>query len=139
LAFRQPKGKSKRTIVLPAERVPLLKAHRAAQLAERLKAGNIWQDHDLVFCREDGRPIPRDVDWRDWKDLLKAALVRDVRVHDGRHTAGTLLIEQGVHVRTVQEILGHSRITITERYMHVASPMQADAAKRMGEALWESS
>ena len=139
LTFRQPKGKSKRTIVLPAELVPLLKAHRAAQLAERLKAGNIWQDHDLVFCREDGRPIPRDNDWRDWKDLLKAALVRDVRVHDGRHTAGTLLIEQGVHVRTVQEILGHSRITITERYTHVASPMQADAAKRMGEALWESS
>jgi len=94
-----------------------------------------------AVCRggEDGRPIPRDDDWRDWKDLLKAALVRDVRVHDGRHTAGTLLIEQGVHVRTVQEILGHSRITITERYTHVASPMQADAAKRMGEALWESS
>jgi hypothetical protein len=75
LTFRQPKGKSKRTIVLPAERVPLLKAHRAAQLAERLKAGNIWQDHDLVFCREDGRPIPRDVDWRDWKDLLKGVRI----------------------------------------------------------------
>jgi hypothetical protein len=87
LTFRQPKGKSKRTIVLPAELVPLLKAHRAAQLAERLKAGNIWQDHDLVFCREDGRPIPRDVDWRDWKDLLN--LRRPSSATSGYTTAAT--------------------------------------------------
>jgi site-specific recombinase XerD len=62
--------------------------------------------------------------------------VRSVRVHDGRHTAATLLIEQGVHIRTVQEILGHSRITVTEKYTHVASPMVQDAAKRLGSALW---
>lgn len=114
-------------------------ARRKAQLAERLKAANVWQDNDLVFCHEDGRPISRNDDWRDWKELLKAAGVRDVRVHDGRHTAGTLLIEQGVHLRTVQEILGHSKITVTERYTHVASPMQTDAAERMGKALWGSS
>lgn len=116
--------------------MPLLKAHRKVQLAERLKAGELWQDNDLVFCRENGGSISRNDDRRDWKDLLSKAGVRDVRVHDGRHTAGTLLIEQGVHVRTVQEILGHSRITMTERYTHVALPMQADAAERMGRALW---
>jgi integrase len=92
-----------------------------------------------MFCRPDGLPIARNEDWRDWKDLLKAAGVRDARVHDGRHTAGTLLIEQGVHARTVQEILGHSRITVTERYTHVASPMAQDAAERMNRVLWGSS
>jgi integrase len=139
LEFREPKAKSKRTVTLPAELVPLLKAHRKVQLAERLRAGEMWKDNDLVFCLADGRPISRNDDWRDWKDLLKVADVRDVRVHDGRHTAGTLLIEQGVHLRTVQEILGHSKITVTERYTHVASPMQADAAQRMGNALWGQS
>jgi integrase len=71
-------------------------------------------------------------------DPLKAAVVRDV----GYTTAATRparRFELSVHVRTVQEILGRSRITITERYTHVASPMQADAAKRMGETQWESS
>lgn len=136
LVFRKPKGKSKRTIPLPPELIPILKAHRTRQKAERLKAGSVWEDHDLVFAQENGRPIdPRD-DWDNWKALLKAAGVRDARVHDGRHTAGTLLIEQGVHVRTVQEILGHSDIRLVQRYTHVASPMAQDGMQRMGQALW---
>jgi hypothetical protein len=56
-----------------------------------------------------------------WKAILKQAQVRDVRVHDARHTAATLLIEQGVHIRVVQEVLGHTRVTTTERYTHVAT------------------
>jgi site-specific recombinase XerD len=44
----------------------------------------------------------------------------------------------GVHIRTVQEILGHSDLRLTQRYTHVASPMAADAAERMGQALWGS-
>jgi integrase len=139
LVFRPPKGKGRRTVPVPAELVPLLKAHRAAQHAERLAAGFGWEDHDLVFARLDGRPIdPRD-DWQDWKQLLASAGVRDARVHDARHTAGTVLIEMGVHVRTVQEILGHSDIRITQRYTHVASPMARDAAEQMGRVLWETS
>lgn len=138
LVFRPPKGKSKRTIPLPPELIPILKAHRTKQKMERLAAANVWEDHDLVFCQPNGRPIdPRD-DWDDWKDLLSQAGVRDARVHDGRHTAGTLLIEQGVHVRTVQEILGHSDIRLTQRYTHVATPMAADGMQRMGRALWGS-
>jgi site-specific recombinase XerD len=105
-------------------------------MVERFASGTAWENHDLVFCRPDGAPIDRSDDWRDWKDLLRAAGVRSVRVHDGRHTAATLLIEQGVHIRTVQEVLGHSRITVTERYTHVASPMVRDAAERMEKALW---
>jgi integrase len=135
--FRRRKGKSKLTIQCPPPLLKLLKAHHAAQAAERLAAGESWQDHDLVFCLRNGSPIHRSEDWKEWKALLEAAKVRKVRVHDGRHTAATLLIEQGVHIRTVQEILGHSRITVTERYTHVASPMARDAAKLMGQALWE--
>ena len=138
LDFRPPKGRSRRIVPLPPELVPVLKAHRAAQSAQRLKVGNSWQDLDLVFCQQDGRPIDPRRDWADWKDLLKAAGVRDARVHDGRHTAATLLIEMGVHVRTVMEILGHSDIRVTQRYTHVASPLAGEAAERMGQALWGS-
>jgi hypothetical protein len=62
--------------------------------------------------------------------------VRDVRVHDARHTAATLLIEQGVHIRVVQEVLGHTRVTTTERYAHVATLQMKDASERMDQALW---
>lgn len=136
VSFKEPKGKSKRTVPIPPELVPLLKAHRTAQAQERLAAGEHWEDNDLVFCRRNGRPLDRSDDWREWKAILRAAEVRDARVHDGRHTAGTLLIEQGVHVRTVQEILGHSSVRVTERYTHVASPLAQEAAERMGKTLW---
>ena len=124
--------------MIPPELVPLLRAHRAAQLAERLHAGSAWEDHDLLFAQPNGRPVdPRD-DWEEWKALLRKAGVRDARVHDGRHTAGALLVEQGIHVRVVQEILGHSDIRVTQRYTHVASAAAQDAASRMGDALWGS-
>lgn len=44
--------------------------------------------------------------------------------------------EQGVHIRVVQEVLGHTRVTTTERYTHVATLQMKDASERMSEALW---
>ncbi|GAA3078510.1 tyrosine-type recombinase/integrase [Streptosporangium carneum] len=96
--------------------LPLLRAHREAQAAERARAGHLWEEHDLVFATRHGRPMERSEDYKAWKALLKRAGVRDARLHDARHTAGTLLVEQGVHIRVVQEILGHARVTTTERY-----------------------
>jgi integrase len=117
----------------------MLKAHRAAQLRQRLAAGEEWQEHDLVFSRPDGHPIdPRD-DFTEWKALLGAAGVRDARLHDGRHTSATLLLEQGVDIRVVMELLGHSDLRVTTRYAHVASPLAKEAARRIGSALWGSS
>ncbi|MBF8191453.1 tyrosine-type recombinase/integrase [Nonomuraea sp. K274] len=80
----------------------------------------------------------RTEDWKLWKTILKQAGVRDVRVHDARHTAATLVIEQGVNIRVVQQVLGHTRVTTTERYTHVATLQMKDASDRMGQALWGS-
>jgi site-specific recombinase XerC len=52
---------------------------------------------------------------------------------------GSLLstsFEQGVHIRVVQEILGHTWVTTTERYTHVATLQMKDGSERMDEALW---
>jgi hypothetical protein len=43
--------------------------------------------------------------------------VRYVQLHDGWHTAGTLMAEQGVHVRTIQQILGHTDVRTTQGYV----------------------
>src|SRR5215472_18551752 len=124
------------TIALPPQLVAALKAHRAAQLQERMTTGPIWHDGDFVWCQPNGRPIGAHADWDEWNDLLKAAAIRRVRVHDARHAAATLLLAQGVDQRVVMEILGHSQISMTSRYAHVLPQVMTDAAERIGLALW---
>ncbi|WP_281367877.1 tyrosine-type recombinase/integrase [Nonomuraea typhae] len=139
IVFRQRKGKRKLTLQCPAALLGVLREHHAMQLKEREIAGDRWTDLDLVFPTRYGGPVERTEDWKTWKAILKEAKVRDVRVHDARHTAATLLIEQGVHIRVVQEVLGHTRVTTTERYTHVASPLMRDAGERLASALWGDS
>jgi len=136
LVFRRPKGRSRRQITMPLDLVDALRRYLEAQRAEREHAGSAWQDLDLVFAQPDGSPVDARQDWAEWKELLREAGVREVRVYDVRHTAGTLLVAQGVHIRAVQEILGHSDVRTTEGYTHVASEIARDAAARMGRALW---
>ncbi|MBA2416860.1 MAG: tyrosine-type recombinase/integrase, partial [Geodermatophilaceae bacterium] len=106
-------------------------------LTERMAAGPLWDDGDLVFAQPNGRPLDRKADWRAWKVLLSAAGVREVRLHDGRHTAATLLLTAGVHPRVVMDLLGHSQMrTTTDIYSHVMPALAREAADRMGTALW---
>jgi integrase len=138
LVIVQPKSRAgRRTIALPGPLRDALRAHRTAQLAERMVAGSAWDDHGLVFAQENGRPIDPRGDHRAWRALLVAAGVRQARLHDARHTAATLLLQQGVPARVVMEILGHSQIGLTlGTYSHVVPALAEDAARRMGEALW---
>lgn len=121
---------------MPKPFVRRLRAHRNRQNAERLAAGETWTDWDLVFCSPIGAPLdPRD-DWAGWRELLREAEVREARVHDARHTAATLMLAHGSDIRVVQQILGHSQLSQTQRYTHVASELIEHAADQMGEALW---
>lgn len=138
LVYEEPKAeRSRRTVALPTPLVDALRLHRATQLEERIAAGSLWEDHDLVFAQANGRPIERKSDWQAWKALLQEAGVRNVRLHDGRHTAATLLLSEGVHPRVVMEVLGHAQMrTTTDTYRHVMPALGRDAANRMGNALW---
>jgi integrase len=138
LVMVQPKSRAgRRTILMPAELVNQLRAHRADQNTERLTAGSEWRDHDLVFCQPNGSPIDPTVDHRAWRTLLIKAGVREVRLHDARHTAASLLLQQGVPARAVMEILGHSQVALTlGTYSHVAVEVAQEAAERMDRALW---
>ena len=138
LVVTTPKSRAgKRTIILPPQMTEALRGHRAAQVAERLAAGSLWEDHGLVFCQVNGRPLDPSKDHQAWRSLLAAAGVRSAKLHDARHTAATLLLMQGVKARVVMEILGHSQIGLTlGTYSHVMPELARDAADRMGEALW---
>ncbi len=129
-------GKAKLVLALPGPLIAQLRAHRRQQAAERLTAGAAWQDWDLVFCTPAGAPIDSRDDWEDWRSLIDEAGLRTARVHDARHTAATLLLEQGISIRVVQQILGHSQLSQTERYTHVTTALSQHAADRMSDALW---
>ena len=138
LTYAEPKSeRSRRRIALPGPLVDVLRAHRAAQHAERLKAGTAWHDNDLVFAQPAGNPIDKRADWRQWRAILAAAQVRTVRLHDARHSAATTLLALGVDVRIVADMLGHSQTRVTsDIYQHVLPAMAQDAANRIGAALW---
>ncbi len=126
----------RRVVALPGPLLAALRAHRTAQSKERLLAGPLWEDSDLVFCQPNGKPIDPRRDWQDWKTLISAVGIQSARLHDARHTAATLLIAQGVPERVVMQIMGHSQISLTHIYTHVLPTMARDAAERMGSALW---
>ncbi|WP_405018271.1 site-specific integrase [Kitasatospora sp. NBC_00070] len=138
LVITRPKTKgSRRTSPILPPLKPALREHRRAQEALKAAAGEEWQDHDLVFCRPDGRPIDPHDDWEEFKELLAEAGIEDRRQHDGRrHSAGTLLNELGVDPFTIMEILGHSQISMTRRYVKTTTPTPREAARRMGNALF---
>lgn len=97
LLFVEPKKseKGKRTIGIPSQLVAALRTHRQAQREERSAAGSLWQDHGLVFATLTGGKIDPRRDWAEWKEILRTAGVHDARLHDARHAAATLLLEQG--------------------------------------------
>ncbi len=69
------------------------------------------------------------------KPLEKAGLP-DVRFHDLSHSTATLLLSEGVHLKVVQEILGHSEISMTmDTYSHVLPTMQQEAISKLNDAL----
>ncbi|MBV1770106.1 MAG: site-specific integrase [Candidatus Desulforudis sp.] len=134
-AFSEPKTKKGlRTIPLTATAVTALKKHRARQNEGRLALGEAWRDeHDLVFTTTIGTPIDgTNLVPQSFKPLLKKAKLPGIRFHDLRHTAATLLLQAGVHVKVVSEMLGHASITLTlDTYSHVLPVMQDDAASKL--------
>jgi integrase len=101
-----------------------------------LVAGKHWQDRGFVFASAVGTPLePRNVT-RQFKALLKAANLPDMRLHDLRHSCATLMLVQGVSPRVVMETLGHSQVSLTlNTYSHVLPALQQDAAARMDAIL----
>jgi site-specific recombinase XerD len=112
-----------------------LRAHRAAQAAERL-AAPLWVDGDWVIATEIGQPIDPRNDVRNFKRLCRLAAVPERRLHDLRHSAATALLIADVDLATAGAMLGHFRVDMTRRYTHVLADRQRFAANRMSDVLF---
>ncbi len=124
---------SERRIALPTECLSSLKIHQERQQEERQTAGTSWTDNGLVFTTPNGRPLdPTNLTRR----LLHSAGLRTIRFHDLRHSTATLLLEQGVDLVVIKELLGHAHIGVTAGvYAHVRLRLQRQAIDTLGSSL----
>lgn len=90
-----------------------------ASLAAALKAMEHLRSK-LVFCNMDGSPLSLDQLHELLWGACRRAGLRRMRWHDLRHTFASQLVSAAVPMRQVQEWLGHSTITMTMRYAHLA-------------------
>jgi len=127
--------RSRRSIVIVPFALEALRRHQEHQQVAKEKATR-WVENDLVFRTSVGTPLHPDNNiFVPFKELLKEAKLPNIRFHDLRHSAATLLLSEGVHPKIVQEILGHSNINITLNvYSHVLPGMQQGAMDKMNSA-----
>jgi integrase len=113
-----------------------LRRHKAKQAEEKLLLGPAYEDHGLVVCQPDGKPIdPRNF-LRYFKKVLEQAGLPNIRIHDARHTFATIMLELGESPKTVQTMLGHSRVGITlDIYSHVSLELEKKASAKLNAAL----
>jgi integrase len=106
--------------------VPL--ASQAAEVMLGLRArGRFTARADFVFCRPDGGEVDRSAIRRRFVAAQREAGLRVRRFHDLRHTFGSLVIRK-FDLVAVQAMMGHSKITTTQRYLH-SKPRADDVAK----------
>jgi integrase len=110
------KAAKTRVIPLPASAVELLKAWKAEQTVTDMERH--------VFLNPNTRQPLMGVKRR-WTALTKAAQIDDFRFHDCRHDYASRLVDAGVDLYRVKELLGHASIEQTQRYAHLS-----DDAKR---------
>jgi integrase len=145
IMFQKPKTKKgERSIPLFSSIVSDLKAHKASEKDKFKDLG--WDDikikqhfkDGLVFTNELGGHIePRNLT-RKFYGFIKAAGIPSANLHSLRHSYATRLLEMGVSPKVVQEILGHSTITLTlDTYSHVMPELKRDAADKLS-SLFES-
>src|SRR2546421_4359685 len=131
----------RRNLLLPKFRLTgfaldALRLHRLRQEEMRRVAGDSWQEHDYVFCSPTGTYLsPGHNALVQLKKLLEKADLPDIRFHDLRHSTATMLLMMSVHPKIVQEILGHSEISMTmDIYSHVLPTMQKEAIEKLNKA-----
>jgi len=128
--------KSRRSVTLASLTIDILLRHRIHQGEVKLKAGSEWQEHDFVFTTAIGTSLNPESLLGRFKKILKRAELPNIRFHDLRHSAATLLLGMGVHTKIVQELLGHSTMAMTaDIYSHVLPTMQQGAIDRLNDVL----
>lgn len=129
---------SRRSLAAPGPVVEALKAHRRAQLEERMLAGPAWVDLDLVFTTQIGTWIePRNFR-RSFDKVTEKAGLGKWHPHELRHSTVSILSAAGVREEDVADVVGHVTTRMTHQvYRHQITPT-IDAGREAMDRLFGS-
>ena len=123
LFFNEQKKRGKRTVkVLNSDMLALLQGIPA-------------KNDGYIFHGPDGRPL-KDCQ-RSFRTALKKAGIKDFHFHDLRHTSASWMVMKGASMKAVQEHLGHSNLSMTERYSHLSPAFQKSEVERLNGVFTE--
>jgi len=89
----------------------------------------------FVFEDENKEPYSAKTLFGNWKKVLNDNNIPYKKFHSLRHTYATMLLSKGVDLKTVQDLMGHSDITITQIYLHVLPKTKTDAVNKLNSIL----
>ncbi|MGN7457861.1 tyrosine-type recombinase/integrase [Paenibacillus pasadenensis] len=117
---------SERTIKFSSGFADDLRAHKAWQEQNKAAFGDLYKtDLDLVLCRADGSPMPKSSLFNAFSRCLQRVGLPPLPIHSTRHTFAVLMLEAGVEMKVVQEMLGHGSIQITsDVYAHISKKIE---------------
>ncbi|EJU3071891.1 site-specific integrase [Listeria monocytogenes] len=137
----ETKNKRKRIVPAPAGLMEEIKELAKEKQKNKDKLGLLWKgtkDLDgktviLIFSHDDGTPFTPASVTRMFNRFLEKEENNDltkISFHDLRHSAASFLLEQGINVKVIQNILGHSDIKVTlNTYAHITEDGYSEAAK----------
>lgn len=126
------KNNKSRTVPIPKGLINDLKKHINKQKELFLSFGLQYTYTDFLFTTKGCQPINARNLQRAWERTLKRANVRYRKFHNIRHTYASKLLANGVDIKTISTLLGHSNISITaDTYIHVVAETKADAVSKI--------
>ena len=112
-------AKGERALPLPDSLTRVLKRARIRQAEDHLRLPGDYLEDGYVVADEGGSPMHPETLGLAWARLLTRADVPHLRLHDARHTCGTLMHLRGVPVAVIAAWLGHTDAAFTMRtYVH---------------------
>lgn len=131
------KSRKNRALRITEETLGYLQRLSVYQAALRRAAAEVWENGDLVFCRNDGKPLRiNNIGDREYAGIIRLANIKRIKFHGMRHTCASLLLAAGVPVNYVSERLGHKDPSITLRiYAHCIPSGEAAMLEKLSAAL----
>lgn len=132
--------KSRRTLELPKLAAEALRQHHTRQAAHKLRAGEAWQDHNLVFCTSVGTPLDAANVRRGFRKITKrAGLGTTWSPRELRHSFVSIMSDQGVPIETIADLVGHAGTSVTEKvYRHQLKPVITKGAQTINTIFGDS-
>lgn len=136
---KDPKTESSNRVISILESIiKLLKEYKRKQLEQRLKLGSNWINTNRLFVQFDGRPMHPDTITKWFRQFLEEKNLPHITFHGLLHTHATLLISQGLDVRTVSNRLGHAQTSTTLNiYAHSFAKMYREASDKLDNLLYK--